>query len=58
MTNQRSHCWDQRLTDYGLCLETCVTTAGEHCRGGINERWVPVWLPMLQRGRSAWDDYA
>ena len=50
--------WDQLWNDYRLCLETCVTVAVEYCRGGINERWVPVWLPMLQRALTACDDHA
>jgi hypothetical protein len=50
--------WDQLLDDYRLCLETCVTVAVEYCRGGVNQRWVPVWLPMLQRALTACNDYA
>lgn len=50
--------WGQLLDDYRLCLETCVTIAVEYCRGGVNARWVPVWLPMLQRALTACDDCA
>jgi hypothetical protein len=50
--------WEQLLADYRLCAETCVTIAVEYCRGGVNERWVPVWLPMLQRALTACDDHA
>jgi hypothetical protein len=30
--------------------------ATEYCRGGVNERWTHVWLPMLQRSLAACDD--
>jgi hypothetical protein len=48
--------WDQLFADYRLSAETCVTIAVEYCRGGVNERWVPVWLPMLQRALTACDE--
>ena len=33
-----------------------VYVAVEYCRGGVNERWIPAWLPMLQRSLTACDD--
>jgi aminoglycoside/choline kinase family phosphotransferase len=48
--------WDQLYEDYRLCVPMCVYIATEYCRGGINERWLPVWLPYLQRSLTACDD--
>jgi hypothetical protein len=33
-----------------------VYIAVEYCRGGVNERWIPVWLPMLRRALTAVED--
>jgi hypothetical protein len=33
-----------------------VYIATEYCRGGINRRRLPVWLPMLQRSLTAIED--
>lgn len=48
--------WEQLWDDYRLCVGMGVYLAVEYCRGGINEplRW--VWLPMLQRALTAYDD--
>lgn len=43
--------------DYRLCIAMCVYVATEYCRGGINERWVHAWLPMLQQSLTAVDDH-
>jgi hypothetical protein len=51
-----SYAWSQLLEDYRLCVAMCVYIAIEYCRGGINEKWAPVWLPMLQRALTACDD--
>ena len=40
--------WEQLYDDYRLCVPICVYVATEYCRGGINERWIHVWLLMLQ----------
>jgi hypothetical protein len=48
--------WRQLLDDYRLCVPMGVYIAVEYCRGGVNERWVDVWLPMLQRALTACDD--
>jgi hypothetical protein len=50
--------WLQLLADYRLAVALCITIPIEYCRGGVNERWVPVWLPMLQRALTAADDLA
>jgi hypothetical protein len=50
--------WEQLFADYRLCAGLCATIAIEYCRGGVNERWLPVWLPMLQRALTAADDLA
>ena len=48
--------WDQLVDDYRLCVAMGVYIATEYCRGGVNERWIHVWLPMLQRALTARDD--
>ena len=48
--------WERLWDDYRLCAAMGVYIATEYCRGGVNERWVPVWLPMLQRALTACDD--
>ncbi len=48
--------WNQLFNDYKLCVGMCVYIATEYCRGGINEEWTHVWLPMLQRALTACDD--
>jgi hypothetical protein len=48
--------WQQLYDDYRLCVAMGVYIAVEYCRGGINERWAPVWLPMLQRSLTAIED--
>ena len=51
-----NYSWEQLYNDYRLCVVMCVYIATEYCRGGINEKWVHVWLPMLQRALTACDD--
>lgn len=48
--------WQQLYDDYRLCVTMGVYIATEYCRGGVNERWIPVWLPMLERALTAIDD--
>ncbi len=48
---------EQLWADYRLCVAMAVYVAVEYCRGGVNERWVPVWLPMLQRALTACEDW-
>jgi len=48
--------WDQLLADYRLCVAMGVYVAVEYCRGGLNEKWLQTWLPMLQRALAACDD--
>ena len=50
--------WELLLHDYRLCVPMGVYVATEHCRNGINEKWVWNWLPMLQRSLTACDDLA
>jgi hypothetical protein len=52
----RNYGWEQLFEDYRLCAAMAVYIAVEYCRGGINERWQPVWLPMLRRAMTAVDD--
>lgn len=48
--------WERLWDDYRLCAAMGVYVAVEYCRGGVNERWVSAWLPMLQRALTACDD--
>lgn len=48
--------WERLFDDYRLSVAMGVYIATEYCRGGINERWIPTWLPMLQRALAACDD--
>jgi len=52
----RGYSWEQLLLDYRLCVAMGVYIATEYCRGGVNERWIQVWLLMLQRALTACDD--
>jgi hypothetical protein len=48
--------WERLWDDYRLCAAMGVYIATEYCRGGVNERYTWVWLPMLQRALTACDD--
>jgi hypothetical protein len=48
--------WQRLFDDYRLCLAMGVYIATEYCRGGINQRRLPVWLPMLRRSLTAIED--
>ncbi len=48
--------WQQLYDDYRLSAAMGVYIATEYCRGGVNSRWVSVWLLMLQRALTACDD--
>jgi len=52
----QNYTWEQLYKDYRLCAVMGTYIATEYCRGGINEKWVHVWLPMLQRALTACDD--
>jgi thiamine kinase-like enzyme len=52
----RGYSWDQLFDDYRLSAAMGVYIAVEYCRGGINERWLPAWMPMLKRALTACDD--
>lgn len=52
----RDYSWQQLFDDYRLCVPMCVYIATEFCRGGVNERWIHVWLTMLKRSLTACDD--
>jgi hypothetical protein len=52
----QGYSWEQLFDDYRLSAAMCVYVATEWCRGGINEPWISVWLPMLQRTMTACDD--
>jgi hypothetical protein len=48
--------WERLYDDYRLSVVMGVYIATEYCRGGVNERWISAWLPMLQRSLTACDD--
>ncbi len=50
------YAWERLYDDYRLSAAMGVYIATEYCRGGINERWIPSWLPMLKRSLTACDD--
>lgn len=52
----RDYSLQQLWDDYKLCAAICVSIPVEYCRGGVNERWTHVWMPMLQRALTACDD--
>jgi hypothetical protein len=52
----RGYSWKQLFEDYRLCAVISVYVATEWCRGGVNEQWVHIWLPMLQKAMTAFDD--
>ena len=52
----QGYTWQRLVEDYRLCVPMGVYVAVEYCRGGINERWISVWLTMLQRSLTACDD--
>jgi hypothetical protein len=51
-----NYTWNQLYDDYRLSVVMGIYIATEYCRGGINERWITTWLPMLQRSLTACDD--
>jgi hypothetical protein len=52
----RDYSWEQLYDDYRLSVAMGVYIATEYCRGGVNEKWMTSWLPMLQRSLTACDD--
>jgi hypothetical protein len=52
----KGYSWERLFDDYRLSVAMGVYIATEYCRGGVNERWISAWLPMLQRSLTACDD--
>jgi hypothetical protein len=48
--------WEQLYDDYRLSAVISVFVAVEWCRGGVQEQYKHIWLPMLQRAMTAIDD--
>lgn len=48
--------WEQLYEDYRLCIAVSVYVATEWCRGAANLQWKDMWMPMLQRALTAFDD--
>lgn len=53
----QDYSWDRLVSDYRLCIGMTTYIAAEYCRGGVNQRWQHVWMPMLQRALTAYDDW-
>lgn len=51
-----NYSWQQLYDDYRLCIPMSVYVATEYCRGGLHERAMFAWLPMLKRALTACDD--
>jgi hypothetical protein len=49
--------WEQLLLDYRLMVAMCVYIPIEYCRGGVQDRLTPVWMPMLKNALIACDDH-
>jgi hypothetical protein len=52
----KGYSWKRLYDDYRLSVAMGVYIATEWCRGGVNERRIPRWLPMLQKSLTAIDD--
>lgn len=52
----RDYSWEQLWHDYRLCAVISVYVAIEWSRGGVDEKTLPIWLPMLQKAMTAFDD--
>lgn len=48
--------WDQLVLDYRLTLGMNIYVATEWCRGQFNADTMPIWMPMLQKAMTAYDD--
>lgn len=51
-----NYSWQQLYAEYRLIVPMCVYIATEYCRGGVNQRWIRYWLPMLKKILTAVDD--
>lgn len=52
----RDYSWQRCFDDYRLSAPVCLYVSTEWCRGGLNEEYTHIWLPMLQRTLAACDD--
>jgi Ecdysteroid kinase-like family len=52
----RGYSWEQLLADYRLSVPMMVYVATEWCRGRLNMETFSIWMPMLQRSMTAFDD--
>jgi hypothetical protein len=52
----RDYSLQQLWDDYRLCVPMGVYVATEYCRGGVNESFLHVWLPMLKRALVACEE--
>lgn len=52
----QDYSWEQLFYDYRLCAVINVYVATEWCRGQFHQHTMPVWLPLLQKSMTAYDD--
>ena len=50
----RNYTFEQLYDDYRLCAGINLNV--EWCRGGVNESWEHVWIPMVRKAMTAFDD--
>jgi thiamine kinase-like enzyme len=51
-----NYSWEQLFADYKLSAAMCVYVTTEWCRNRLNEQTRLIWLPMLQKTMTAFDD--
>lgn len=56
MRGVRGYSWEQLWHDYRLSAAICVYVVTEWCRGNFNAETMPIWMPMLQKTMTAFDD--
>jgi hypothetical protein len=52
----QGYSWEQLWRDYRLAAAACIYTVTEWSRGGLNTEFQYIWMPMLQRTMTAYDD--
>lgn len=52
----QGYTWEQLWHDYRLAAAGCIYTVTEWSRGGLNTEFHFIWMPMLQRVMTAYDD--
>jgi hypothetical protein len=52
----QGYSWEQLFDDYRLSAAMGIYIATEWCRGQFYAETLPLWMPMLQRSMTAYDD--